>query len=269
MRVFVAGASGAIGRRLVPQLIDAGHDVVGTYNSPSSAELPAEARRDPGRARPARCGRGAQGRARERAGGDRPPGDCPREREVLAEHGQGDGQDQRAADEGNGRPARRCAGGRRAPLRRAERRLVLPVRPRGRAGQERERCARPVAAGALPQERRRDGLPRAGRHRLRRDRAALRRLLRRGQRRHDRARAQAAVPDRRRRRRGLVVDPPGRRGLGHRARARTTTARRSSTSSTTIPRRCASGFPCSPTPSGRSRRGTSPPGSRGFSQARR
>jgi nucleoside-diphosphate-sugar epimerase len=39
MRVFVAGASGAIGRRLVPQLIDAGHEVVGAYNSPSSAEL--------------------------------------------------------------------------------------------------------------------------------------------------------------------------------------------------------------------------------------
>ncbi|HXQ85044.1 MAG: NAD(P)-dependent oxidoreductase [Gaiella sp.] len=39
MRVFVAGASGAIGRRLVPQLIEAGHDVVGTYTTPSSAEL--------------------------------------------------------------------------------------------------------------------------------------------------------------------------------------------------------------------------------------
>jgi nucleoside-diphosphate-sugar epimerase len=39
MRVFVVGASGAIGRRLVPQLIEAGHDVVGTYNSPPSAEL--------------------------------------------------------------------------------------------------------------------------------------------------------------------------------------------------------------------------------------
>jgi nucleoside-diphosphate-sugar epimerase len=39
MRVFVAGASGALGRRLVPQLIDAGHDVVGTHNSPASAEL--------------------------------------------------------------------------------------------------------------------------------------------------------------------------------------------------------------------------------------
>ena len=38
MRVFVTGASGAIGSRLVPQLIDAGHEVVGTHNSPASAE---------------------------------------------------------------------------------------------------------------------------------------------------------------------------------------------------------------------------------------
>jgi nucleoside-diphosphate-sugar epimerase len=39
MRVFVAGASGALGSRLVPQLIDAGHDVIGSHNSPASAEL--------------------------------------------------------------------------------------------------------------------------------------------------------------------------------------------------------------------------------------
>lgn len=39
MRVFVAGASGAIGSRLVPRLIAAGHDVIGAHNSPSSAEL--------------------------------------------------------------------------------------------------------------------------------------------------------------------------------------------------------------------------------------
>lgn len=34
MRVFVAGASGAIGIRLVPQLLDRGHEVIGTFNSP-------------------------------------------------------------------------------------------------------------------------------------------------------------------------------------------------------------------------------------------
>jgi nucleoside-diphosphate-sugar epimerase len=34
VRVFVAGASGAIGTRLVPQLIDRGHEVIGTFKSP-------------------------------------------------------------------------------------------------------------------------------------------------------------------------------------------------------------------------------------------
>jgi nucleoside-diphosphate-sugar epimerase len=38
MRVFVAGASGALGSRLAAQLIGAGHEVIGTHNSPASAE---------------------------------------------------------------------------------------------------------------------------------------------------------------------------------------------------------------------------------------
>jgi 2-alkyl-3-oxoalkanoate reductase len=38
MRVVVAGASGAIGTWLVPQLITAGHEVVGTARSPAGAE---------------------------------------------------------------------------------------------------------------------------------------------------------------------------------------------------------------------------------------
>jgi nucleoside-diphosphate-sugar epimerase len=38
MNVFVAGASGAIGTRLVPQLIDRGHEVIGTSRSPANAE---------------------------------------------------------------------------------------------------------------------------------------------------------------------------------------------------------------------------------------
>jgi len=39
MRVFVAGASGAIGRHLVPQLIDRGHEVVGTCLSPDKVHV--------------------------------------------------------------------------------------------------------------------------------------------------------------------------------------------------------------------------------------
>src|SRR5688500_7188277 len=38
MRVFVAGASGAIGTRLVPQLIERGHEVIGTSTSPEKTE---------------------------------------------------------------------------------------------------------------------------------------------------------------------------------------------------------------------------------------
>jgi 2-alkyl-3-oxoalkanoate reductase len=38
MRVFVVGASGAIGRRLVPQLIERGHEVIGSARSPDKAE---------------------------------------------------------------------------------------------------------------------------------------------------------------------------------------------------------------------------------------
>jgi nucleoside-diphosphate-sugar epimerase len=38
MRVLVAGASGAIGTRLVPQLIGAGHEVIGTHKSEGNAE---------------------------------------------------------------------------------------------------------------------------------------------------------------------------------------------------------------------------------------
>lgn len=47
MRVLVAGAGGAIGRRLVPQLIEHGHDVVATTSTPTKLaglrELGAEA----------------------------------------------------------------------------------------------------------------------------------------------------------------------------------------------------------------------------------
>jgi 2-alkyl-3-oxoalkanoate reductase len=38
LRVFVVGASGAIGTRLVPQLVDRGHEVIGTSRSTEKAE---------------------------------------------------------------------------------------------------------------------------------------------------------------------------------------------------------------------------------------
>ncbi|HZC12751.1 MAG TPA: NAD(P)-dependent oxidoreductase, partial [Thermoleophilaceae bacterium] len=38
MRVFLAGASGAIGRPLVPKLVEAGHEVTGATRSEESAE---------------------------------------------------------------------------------------------------------------------------------------------------------------------------------------------------------------------------------------
>jgi 2-alkyl-3-oxoalkanoate reductase len=38
MRVFVAGATGAIGARLVPQLVERGHEVIGTSRSPEKAD---------------------------------------------------------------------------------------------------------------------------------------------------------------------------------------------------------------------------------------
>jgi nucleoside-diphosphate-sugar epimerase len=38
MRIFLAGAAGAIGKRLVPLLLDAGHDVVGTTRSTTKAD---------------------------------------------------------------------------------------------------------------------------------------------------------------------------------------------------------------------------------------
>jgi nucleoside-diphosphate-sugar epimerase len=39
MRVFVAGATGAIGKQLVPRLVAAGHEVYGTTRSESKGAM--------------------------------------------------------------------------------------------------------------------------------------------------------------------------------------------------------------------------------------
>src|SRR5688572_24513064 len=38
VRIFLAGATGAVGRRLVPLLVQAGHDVVGTTRDPKRVQ---------------------------------------------------------------------------------------------------------------------------------------------------------------------------------------------------------------------------------------
>ena len=39
MRIFLAGATGALGSRLVPRLLEAGHEVTGTTRSPAKADM--------------------------------------------------------------------------------------------------------------------------------------------------------------------------------------------------------------------------------------
>ena len=56
VRVFLAGATGVIGRRLVPMLIAAGHEVTGMTRSPR-ARARARRAREPRRASPTRSTR--------------------------------------------------------------------------------------------------------------------------------------------------------------------------------------------------------------------
>ena len=75
MRVLVAGATGAIGTRLVPKLVERGHEVIGTSRSMDSCPAPPHAGSRAGRPstcwKPARCAGGGAGRE---AGRHHPPG---------------------------------------------------------------------------------------------------------------------------------------------------------------------------------------------------
>ena len=71
MRVFVTGATGALGRHLVPGLVAAGHQVTATTRSPAKTGSAAGGGRGAGRAGRAGPGGGDRGRAGRRARGDR------------------------------------------------------------------------------------------------------------------------------------------------------------------------------------------------------
>ena len=228
MRIFLPGATGALGSRLVPQLVAAGHTVVGTTRHDSRPPA-ARDRRRAVRARPARRRRGA-GRGRGRApdvlvheltalaglgnrvrsprSSPRPTGGAPRARTCCSPR--------------DGRPG--CAGW--------SRRATAAGRTRGPAVRSRpRRPARPdpgadAAAGAG-----RDPAPGGGRDRVRRGpRAAVRRLLRP---RHLARPGGVHVGVVRARKfpivgagAGIVVLPHRRRGLGHRGGDRARRARR-------------------------------------------
>ena len=131
MKVFVAGASGAVGRRLVPLLVAGGHEVVA---STRSADNP---RRSRSWARPrssptASTALAGQRDRRGRAGGRRPPDDRAGRRHRLPGFDDAFALTNRLRTEGTdhllaGRPRRRGAARRRAELRQLE--LRAPRRP--------------------------------------------------------------------------------------------------------------------------------------------
>jgi hypothetical protein len=224
MRVLVSGASGAIGTRLVPQLIDRGHEVIGTFRSPGHVRACTDARGGSHRARSARRARCSQGRPRSRARGDRPQATALADVRFSRNLDRSFAQTNRLRTEGTDAllPAAHEAGV--APVRGAELRQ-LSLRPRGRAGQDRGGSSRPHAGASSARDQRRDTPSRPGGHGGRRDRASLWRLLRRLQRWAARARAHATVPDHRQRRRRLLVHPLRRRRRSDRARTRTRRSR--------------------------------------------
>ena len=225
MKIFVAGATGAVGHGLVPALVAAGHEVTGMTRTPAKAASIEQAGATPVVADAldagAVAGAVAQGRA---GGGDQPahrPGHARQQhaqvRLLLRGH-------QPAAHRGQRPPALRRPGRGCAPLPGPElRRLAL--RPRRRPGQDRGRAAGPAPRQGHAPDPRGHPPPRGDGHRRgghRRPGAPLRVLLRprhlhrhpaRGRPGHGHPQAPAAAD--RRRRRHLDVHPHrGRRG-GH------------------------------------------------------
>jgi len=220
MRVFLVGASGAIGTRLVPQLIQRGHEVVGTARSPRNAERVAAQG-----ARPVVLDL-LDAAAVRKAVLEAEPEAIVHEATALGEAVWGRNFDKVFA--GTNELRTKGTDALLAAAREAEvPRFVAQsfaafryVREGGPVKTEDD----PLDSKAPANAQESWAAMASGRegHRGGRDHPPLRRLLRRRQRWADRAGAQAPVPDRRRRRWLHLLDPPRgrRRGHGPRARAR-------------------------------------------------
>ena len=251
MRIFVAGATGALGQRLVPKLVDRGHEVTGMTRTEAKCDLVRELGASPGRRRRARPRGRRRAVARGRAGGHRPRADLARRRD---------------------RPAQVRRSRSRSPTGCAPRAPTTCSRPAARPGARRfvaqsfagwpyARVGGPVKSEDDPLDPTRPtrcGRPRSRRSATSRRRSpaptgprasccataastgpALARLEPDGE--HDGDGPQAHVPGRRQRRRHLVAHPHRRRRDGDRRRDRARARPASTTSSTTSRPRSPSG----------------------------
>ena len=193
MRVMIIGATGAVGTPLVRQLLEAGHEVIGTSRSQDRAEhlgilgahpivldaLDAPAvRTSVAAARPEAIIYQATGLAGVR---------------ILRSLDRPFAATNRLRTEGTRQRPRRGTTSRCAPDRGAKFR-PLPLRTPGWLGEDRGRPARSRTARLGPSDLRRYEPPRPGGDRGGRDRAPLRRLLRPGRRGNHPRRAQRQTP---------------------------------------------------------------------------
>ena len=256
VKVFVAGASGAIGRVLIPQLVAAGHEVVGT----TRREARAAALREAGAEAAVVCDAFDADAVRAAVAAAAPEVVVDQLTSLPRDYNIRDptfyAANDRVRREGTANVDRRGAGGGRAALHRA---VGLVPDPAGRAAGARrgrpavDRRAAPFTdsvAVLVANER-----AVTGADGLRRDRAALRPVLRPGDllrlRRLDRRRGPPPpLPGRRRGDRAQLVRPRRRRRGGDRRRGVPRCSRQSTTSPTTNPPSCASGCPPTPRRSG-------------------
>ncbi len=149
MKIFIAGATGAIGKRLVPLLLASNHQVIANHAVAGEIAVVVAARRETGpheRPRPRGGHAGGDGREPRR---DRAPDDRLSAVRSLKNFDAEFALTNRLRDEGTEICWRRRRR-RRAALRRAELRR-LAERAQGRTHQDRGRFARPKSAPAMTQ----------------------------------------------------------------------------------------------------------------------